>query len=82
MVAATDCIEGRTREYVCEHRMWHKDGTVRWFLTRGRVLRDEDGKPTRMVGTDADITNRKQAEDRRALLEERLQRAHEEDASR
>ena len=63
MAAAMEAVEGRTSEYVYEHRMMHKDGTVRWVLARGSVIRDAEGKVIRMVGTDTDITERRQAEE-------------------
>ena len=43
--------------------MTHKDGSVRWFLSRGSLLRRADGTPHRMVGTKVDITERKRAEE-------------------
>jgi len=61
MQAASDHLEGRTPAYVFEHRMLHKDGTVRWFMVRGTAVRDAGGNAVRMVGTDTDITERKQA---------------------
>jgi PAS domain S-box-containing protein len=57
------CIEGRIDEYEVEHRMIHKDGSVRWFLSRGSLLRRAGDKPHRMVGTKVDITERKRAEE-------------------
>ncbi len=62
MQAASDHLEGRTPAYVFEHRMLHKDGTIRWFLVRGTAIRDDAGNVLRMVGTDTDITERKRAE--------------------
>ena len=56
------CMESDA-EYDVEHRMIHKDGTVRWFLSRGSLLRHPDGRPHRMVGTKVDITERKRAEE-------------------
>ena len=50
-------------KYEIEHRMVHKNGGIRWFLARGTVFRDADGQPYRMLGTDTDITERKQAEE-------------------
>jgi signal transduction histidine kinase len=35
----------------------------RWLVARGRVVRDAEGNPVRMMGTVADATERKQAED-------------------
>jgi len=63
MQAASDHLEGRTPAYVFEHRMLHKDGTIRWFMVRGTAVRDAGGNAVRMVGTDTDITERKRAEE-------------------
>jgi PAS domain S-box-containing protein len=57
------CIDGRTNEYEAEHRMIHANGSVRWFLSRGSLLRRADGTPHRMFGTKVDITDRKRAEE-------------------
>ncbi|MEA3440929.1 MAG: PAS domain S-box protein [Chloroflexota bacterium] len=61
MEAAQAHLEGRTPEYIYEHRMLHRDGSVRWVLVRGTAIRDAQGKAIRLVGTDTDITKRKQA---------------------
>jgi len=59
MEAAQAHLEGHTPEYVFEHRMLHKDGSIRWIFVRGKAIRDADGTVLRMVGTDTDITERK-----------------------
>jgi len=46
-----------------EHRMTHKDGSFRWFLSHASVMRRADGSPYRMVGTSVDITERKRSAD-------------------
>jgi PAS domain S-box-containing protein len=54
-----------------EHRIVHPDGTVRWILSRGRMLYENiDGRlqPARLLGTVLDITDRRAAEDSRQLL--------------
>jgi PAS domain S-box-containing protein len=63
MRVAQVCLQGGLPQYEIEHRMVHKDGSIRWFLARGTVFRDVDGRPYRMVGTDTDITDRKQADE-------------------
>lgn len=51
------------REYALDYRIIRPtDGAVRWLTVRGRVLRDEDGRPQGMAGVCADITERKEAE--------------------
>ncbi len=56
-------IENKTPEFVYEHRMLHKDGSIRWILARGTAIRNKQGDPVRVLGTDTDITQRKQAEE-------------------
>ena len=62
MAAATAHLEGVTPHFEIEHRMLHKGGSIRWMLIRGTAIRDADGKPYRVTGTDTDITERKQVQ--------------------
>jgi PAS domain S-box-containing protein len=49
--------------YCSEHRLLHSDGTYIWVLEKGTVVkRDGLGAPLRMVGSFADISERKKAE--------------------
>ncbi len=45
--------------YEAEFRMLQPDGSIRWVRGKGKVLRDEAGKPQRMIGLNADITEQK-----------------------
>ncbi len=45
-----------------EARFLHKDGHFIWVLNRGTALRDEQGHPYRMVGTQTDISFQKRLE--------------------
>jgi len=45
-----------------EERYIRADGEERWQSSRIRVLRDDDGRPVRMIGACRDVTERKQAE--------------------
>ena len=47
-----------------QFRIVHPDGALRWLVGEGQILRDERGRPVRMVGINYDVTERKQAEDR------------------
>ncbi len=49
-------------DYESEFRLVLPDGTLRWVLSRGRGLYNEQGQPVRMVGVLFDMTERKQAE--------------------
>ena len=56
-------MEGKSGSALVEFRMLRKDGSWMWTLGRGMVVeRDAEGKPLRMIGTNSDITERKQAE--------------------
>ena len=48
-------------------RFRHKDGSTVWVRCRGIAIRDETGRPVRMLGAHTDITSLKEAEAR--LLE-------------
>jgi PAS domain S-box-containing protein len=55
-------LDGLTTFYECEHRLRSKDGAWVWVLARGRgVERDDAGRPTRVVGTHLDVTERRLA---------------------
>jgi len=56
-------LRGVTPEYEALHRMLHRDGSIRWFVARGTALRDSEGRPCRLVGTDTDVTERRLAEE-------------------
>jgi two-component system sensor kinase FixL len=58
MQRAIDSLGG----YEIEYRWLLPDGTMRWIASRGRLLRDEPGKPRRLLGVSMDITERKQAQ--------------------
>ncbi len=54
--------------YEQEERHRGADGRYRWFLARGVPLRDSTGRIVRWYGTNTDIEDRKQAEDRLRLV--------------
>jgi PAS domain S-box-containing protein len=56
-------IESGGREWTAEYRYRRHDGEDRFMLDRGCVIRDEGGRPIRMLGGMTDITERKQAEE-------------------
>lgn len=48
--------------FVTEFRIIRPDGVLRNLYGQGRVLKDDEGKPVKMVGTVLDITDRKKVE--------------------
>ena len=63
MGALQRCLDGQG-PYRHEHRVRRPDGSVIWVLDRGDVVeRDAQGRPLRMVGSFADVTERRQAEE-------------------
>ncbi|MBN1343821.1 MAG: PAS domain S-box protein [Phycisphaerae bacterium] len=58
-----DHVEHKDEGFEFEFRMRTKSGHWRWILCRGKVVeRSPDGQPVRLVGTNSDVTDRKQAE--------------------
>ena len=56
-------LDGIKPAYVHEHRMRCRDGSWKWILSRGMIVRrGPDHKPLRMVGTHSDISGRKAME--------------------
>src|SRR5262249_56442541 len=58
-----------------EFRVVHADGNVRWVMGKGEVLRDEAGQPTRLLGVNVEITDRKRADEAVRASEELFARA-------
>lgn len=56
-------ILGDTPVLECEYRMLHGDGSWRWMVCRGMALRGEE-RATRLAGSQTDITQRKEYEER------------------
>ncbi|NCC60718.1 MAG: PAS domain S-box protein [Verrucomicrobiae bacterium] len=56
-------FKGETNEYSVQFRMKHKDGSLRWILSKGAAIRDKENRPFRMAGSHSDITLQKMAEE-------------------
>lgn len=46
-----------------DYRALHRDGSWRWYVSKGSPLYDDDGKPVGFIGIARDITERKRAEE-------------------
>ena len=62
--AQQDHLSGKTPFYSSEYRLKMKNGQYKWILARGKVLRDEAGKPIRIAGSQTDISERKNFEEK------------------
>ena len=61
-------LAARASSYEVEYRLRHKDGSYRWFLSRGALRRDDAGRPVRILGVQVDITKRREAEEQLGRL--------------
>ncbi|MFA8341341.1 MAG: cache domain-containing protein [Rhodothermaceae bacterium] len=71
MQLVTDHLKGKIELYEAEYRFRTKAGEWIWVVGRGQVIeRDKNGKALRFIGTQSDITHRKE-------VEEKLQKSYE-----
>jgi PAS domain S-box-containing protein len=56
-------VAGEKVSFDIEHRIRHSDGKWRWVLSKGKVaVWDDQNKPLRIIGTNLDITTKKNLE--------------------
>lgn len=55
-------VRGQTPHFHQEFRIQHRNGSYRWVLARGLVLRDVHGNATRVAGSLTDLTEHRLAE--------------------
>lgn len=80
-----DHLQGNARSFESEYRLRTKSGDWIWVLAKGKVImRDVDGQPLRICGTNVDITNRikskqqlEHQKERLSLMNERLLKANQ-----
>ncbi|MGH2689599.1 MAG: PAS domain S-box protein, partial [Actinomycetota bacterium] len=58
--------------YEVTYRIRRPDGEVRWIEARGRLIRDVAGRPLRMIGVCADVTERRARDEALVASEERF----------
>ena len=62
-------LEEKTDKWQDEYRFKCADGTYKYVLDKGFIIKDKFGKPVRMIGAIQDITKQKEEEIRLRLLE-------------
>lgn len=68
--------DGRSPHFESEYQLPTRDGSMKWFLARAKVVRrDSQGKPLRMIGVLKDISLRKRQLQDAQEVEERWERA-------
>lgn len=65
-------FRGEIPFFETQYRIYHRDGSIRWIHSRGRIHHDAQGRRVRWAGVDWDITERKQAENAMRASEERF----------
>ncbi|MBV5260245.1 response regulator [Synechococcus moorigangaii CMS01] len=76
LAAMDDHLQGLTAVYQSVYRLRHQDGQYRWILSQAKCLRDEQGKPHRVVGTITDITEKVEADNLLKLAKEEAEQAN------
>lgn len=72
-----DCLQGVTKGFEIEHRIYDKNGNIGWILLRGVYLPPENSLPGRIVGSATDITERKNYEEALRKSEEKFRKIFE-----
>jgi PAS domain S-box-containing protein len=57
-----DCVSEPWRRFQKEFRISRVDGAIRWILLGAAAVADDSGLPSRIIGTNIDITDRKRLE--------------------
>ena len=72
-----DCLQGVSKSFEIEHRVYDKNGNIGWILLRGVYVPPENSKPGRIVGSATDITERKNYEEALRKSEEKFRKIFE-----
>jgi signal transduction histidine kinase len=65
-----------------EWRVVWADGSVHWIAGRWQVFMDASGEPSKMIGVNIDVTERKRAEEALLGMSRKLIEAHEQERTR
>ncbi|MEH2063128.1 MAG: PAS domain-containing protein [Nostoc sp.] len=77
VLAAVERAVATGEDYDIEFRVVYPNGKIRWALSQGKVLYDQDGQPIQMAGIDLDITERKKSAEILRESEERFRQLAE-----
>lgn len=70
LAAVKRALKGQISDYREEHRIRNQEGQWVWLASTGKVVeRDANGRATRMMGTNLDITEQKRSEEALQQLE-------------
>nr|WP_321227958.1 PAS domain S-box protein [uncultured Psychroserpens sp.] len=70
-LAITEAIK-KTSNYNVQYRITHPDLSVHWLQEKGKVFKNQKGKPERIIGVTNSITKQKLAEEKLKESEEKL----------
>jgi len=70
-------LESSESDFLLEHRVYKKDGSIGWVIDRGILYQPDREKPLRLIGTTTDITEFKNAELALIKSEERFRNTFE-----
>ncbi len=62
-------LEKKVEKWQDEYRFQCADGSYKYVFDRGFLIKDEEGKPFRMIGSMQDVTRQKEEEQRLRLME-------------
>lgn len=82
LVAMNRAAKGLQDRYSAFYRFRRGDGTFAYVSDRASVLRDESGKPIRLIGTMRDVTEQREAELARQELSRSILNAQEQERQR
>ncbi len=57
-----ELVAGKIDHYSFDHRIIRVDGEIRWVTSMGKLVKDNEGSPIKIIGTITDITELKESE--------------------
>jgi PAS domain S-box-containing protein len=72
-----NCLEGKSKNFEIEHRVYDINRNIAWISLRGVHVPPENSKPSRIIGSATDITERKNYEEALRKSEEKFRKIFE-----